>query len=181
MHYAVPLIKLFGSKSTLQVLDYFLDNPTKNIHAAALIRVLRLSRKSVFDALKHLEKSGLILRVAIGRMVLYSLNRPAPVVKHLKIIRTIEWITPQLEHLNGLVGVFLYGSAARGEDVEDSDIDLLVISSGEDPKQLIGKLHIEKLGNKLKPYIITSLEYARLAREDRAFYERVEADKIRLV
>lgn len=76
---------------------------------------------------------------------------------------------------------YLYGSAARGEDVETSDIDILII--GKVKKEEIMP-EIQKQSGKLKKQvriqIFTPLEWAQTVEKDRAFYERVEKDKILL-
>ena len=66
---------------------------------------------------------------------------------------------------------------ARGEDIEGSDVDLLLL--GERPDNaIIGELRKEE---KIRPVFMTFLEYSQLAKKDRPFYERIEKDRIRLV
>ncbi|PIU10151.1 hypothetical protein COT30_00810 [Candidatus Micrarchaeota archaeon CG08_land_8_20_14_0_20_49_17] len=175
----VRLNELFGGASRLTVMDFFLANPTKKTYAAELIGMLKLSRKSIFDSLKSLNGNGFLLSTNVGRTIIYTLNRENPIVRHMKIIKSIADTVPSVAGLKGIANVFLYGSAARGEDDEESDVDLLVIAIGESRAQILAKMI--KTTEKLKPIIFTPLEYAQLAKKDKALYERLETDKIRLV
>jgi predicted nucleotidyltransferase len=71
----------------------------------------------------------------------------------------------------------LYGSTARGENAEESDVDLLVVGKrdAELERKIVSNL------KKAKIVFLTPMEYARLPRDDKAFYESVERDKIKLV
>jgi len=163
----------------MRVLEYFIKNPTKRSYAAKLLREVVMARKNLFDALHCFEKDGLLLSAKTGRAVEYSLNRESPIVKQLKILYSVNDVLPLLKKIGDAgEAVYLFGSAARGEDVEDSDIDVLIISNIEKDK-VMSKL--KTIGIRLKPLILTSLEYSQLGRKDRAFYERIGKDKIRLI
>jgi len=86
------------------------------------------------------------------------------------------WLLPKLEILKYEGEIYLYGSEARGEGLEDSDLDILVIGR---ERAVINK--IEAIDKRVKVSFFTPLEWAKIARDDPAFYERVERDKIRLV
>ena len=72
--------------------------------------------------------------------------------------------------------VYLYGSCARGENTEESDIDILVVTNIE--RREITK-HLKN--EKTKIMIFTPLEYSMLYKQDKPFYERVERDEIRVI
>ena len=80
------------------------------------------------------------------------------------------------------VNVYLYGSAARGEDVESSDIDLLLIGK-LDKSTIVKELNkiSKKIKKEIKFQIFSRQEWSLMARNDPAFYERVEKDKVKLV
>ena len=174
----IRISELLGKKSTIILLRYFLEHPTEVVHAEKLGKRIKLSRKAMFDGLHSLQEAGILDLDEIGRMKRYCLMRDTPVVRQLKILFTVDDIMPFLEGLRGSgVEVYLYGSAARGEDTEASDIDLLIIG-GVDRKKALGAIRAEK---RLKPIYLTFVEYSALARKDKAFYERVEKDRIRLI
>ena len=160
------------------LIEYFLKNPTSEIYPQQLEKRLNMSRKSMFDALQAAFDAGLLELKETGRTKQYKLKRDIPIVKQLKILFSIDFLIGFLEKFKGSgMEIYLFGSAARGEDTEKSDIDLLVL--GDRPKnEVLGRL-AEKEG--LKPVYFSYLEYSSLARKDKPFYERVEKDKIRLI
>jgi len=172
------IFTLLSRKNNSMLLDYFLKHPTLEIYPQQLGKELDISRKSMFDALRAALDSDLLEVKDIGRTRQYRLKRDNPLVKQLKILCTIGSLTPLLEKIKDSgTEVYLFGSAARGEDTEKSDIDLLLI--GDQPKNdIIGKLSVKE---SIKPIYMTHIEYSGLARKDKPFYERMERDKIRLM
>ena len=175
----VQLFKLLNSAVASRVLLFFLKSPTKKAYAGKILKEMEISKKSLFDSLVKLKGEGYLEATQIGRTISYSLNRNNPVVKQLKILLTLSELVPKIKHFEGKAEAYLYGSAARGEDTESSDLDLLIISK-------MGKVELmhsvrEMSKEKTKFVILTPIEYARLAHSDTPFYERIEKDKIRLV
>ena len=174
----VKAFELLKKKNTLEVLRYFLEHPTRKIHAGDLEKEVPLSKVSLLLGLLTLLNEGFLHSTEIGRLKQYCLVRDWPQVKQLKILLTLDKIMPLLEKLHGSgVEAYLYGSCARGEDTEESDIDLLLIGN------ISGKEVIGKIGTleKLNAIYFSFLEYSALARKDKAFYERIEKDRIRLM
>ena len=174
----VQLFELLSSKSVSVVLGFFLGHPTTEIYAEKLRGKIKISKKSLFDALAKLEKESLLASKRVGRVKTYSLNREKPVVKQLKILHSVSRLEPLLGGFRGHAEVYLFGSAARGEDTETSDIDLLVI--GKTERSTAARILKDEM-RQIRPVIMTALEYSRLSRADPAFYERIEKDKIKLV
>jgi predicted nucleotidyltransferase len=77
--------------------------------------------------------------------------------------------------------IYLFGSAARGEDSEDSDIDLLVIGKIDDAtRSSLRSSIMEKMGKEVNFVVYSRAQYSDLYRNDKAFYDSIERDKIRL-
>ncbi|MCX6768443.1 MAG: nucleotidyltransferase domain-containing protein [Candidatus Micrarchaeota archaeon] len=174
----VLTIELLKKGKTFELLKFFLEHPTQKFHAQQLVKSVNIYRNGILGGLHELTNAGILRSEEIGRVIQYSLIRENPIVKQLKILLALDKLMPALEKLKGSgVEAYLYGSCARGEDTEESDIDLLLIGNlGR--AEVLGKLgRIEKL----KPIYFTFLEYSSLARKDKAFYERVEKDRIRLM
>ena len=102
------------------------------------------SRAGVTKALVPLVQSGLVEYETVGRANLYRLNRAhlaADAIIALANLRTA--LCDRISEAIGRwsikpVGVWLFGSAARGDGGVDSDIDLLVVRServkSDDPR-----------------------------------------------
>ncbi len=174
----ISIFELLENKANARVLRLFLENPTGSAYAAQLIKKVKVSRKPLFDALAALNAAGLLKVEAIGRVKKYHLADTAA-TRQLRIMLALDKLAGLADILEGEgAKTYLYGSAARGENTEQSDLDVLVIS--EKPKSAVaGKLE-SRLQNKVKLLIMTPLEYALAAKKDPAFYSRMEADKIEL-
>jgi predicted nucleotidyltransferase len=174
----VKIFLLLKKKNTSEVLRYFLEHPTGKVYAGEMEKRVPLSKVSLLAGLRTLAEAGVLQSEEIGRVIRYSLVRDNSAVRQLKILLTLDKILPLLEKLKGTgIEAYLYGSCARGEDTEESDVDLLLIGN-------LGRTEVlGKLGKleKLTPIYFTFLEYSSLARKDKAFYERVEKDRIRLM
>lgn len=164
----------------METLAFFLSHPTAEIHASGLVRRLGLAKGSVLGSLGLLKRVGVVRPKPVGHAVFYSLNRSDPVVKELKRLLTVSELKRTLEEnkVSG-VEVYLFGSAARGEDTEKSDIDLLVLGGREKRRD---RALLNALGGpKVKVNFFTPVEFAMLSRKDRAFYDSMERDKVRLL
>lgn len=93
----------------------------------------RLSQKGANLALRALVRSGLVLVESRPPAKLHRLNRnhlAAASIERLVALRE-RLIAAMIDHISGwkipAPGAWLFGSAARGDGDEDSDIDVLVL------------------------------------------------------
>jgi len=120
---------------------FFCDYPTTAIHLRELSRRLSLSMPAVISAVGKLEKEGL---VTVDRQRAWTMVRAAGNERfvRLKRVRNLERL-----YESGLVdalvrignhpqAIVCFGSYSRGEDAEQSDIDIAIINgrSGELPE-----------------------------------------------
>lgn len=177
----VQLIEL-GKRTLLEVLSFFIRNPSAKISYTDLRKKLKIAKATLTKHLNFLLKGEIIKVDRIGLNKIYQLNKENYIVTHLKILDNLL----QLNNISELgkkygIEIYLYGSAARGEDTENSDLDLLVIGKTKKEQVFpeISKI-LKNIGKEIKIVIFDSLEWSQLARKDAPFYERVEKDKIRL-
>jgi predicted nucleotidyltransferase len=174
------LFELFAKRSATKILEFFLDNPSGEFYGSEVRKKLGVAKASSVKWLKKLVDYDFLLGEAKGRTIFYRLNSDNIVIKELKKLKLVSLLIPKVKKLGG-VEVFLYGSCARGEDREESDVDLLVI--GGERKEIIETISDleKKINRRLKVSFYSQLEWSKMARKDPAFYERVEKDKIRLI
>lgn len=177
----VQLIKL-GNRAMLMVLNFFLRNPSNKISYTKLCKRLKISKATLAKHLSFLLKEGFIKVERIGLNKLYELNKENTVVKHFKILGNLLVLSDAKALCKKYaIEIYIYGSAARGEDIENSDIDLLVMGKIS-KEQIFPDISTvsKQIGKKIKFIIFSPFEWSQISRKDFPFYERVEKDKIRL-
>lgn len=106
-------------------------NPSAKLRVREIERTLKLPLPSVIRYCKELEKEEILSIIKMGKVVFYTSNRTGEryaLEKRLFNLRAI--------YESGLIGylrqelsnplIILFGSFAKGEDIEESDIDLYV-------------------------------------------------------
>lgn len=177
----VQLIEL-GNRNMLEVLSFFIRNPSAKISYTDLRKKLKLAKATITKHLNFLLKEEIIKVERIGLNKIHQLNKENYTVKHLKILDNLLRLSDIVEVGKKYgIEIYLYGSASRGEDTEESDIDLLLIGKIKKEEILADIKKIsDKLNREIKVAVFTQLEWSQISRKDAPFYERVEKDKIRL-
>ena len=119
-----------------KILSLFFKQPTRKFHKREISRILKLGLPSVSAYLNVLEKDGLIKRSKGGIYETYSGSGDG-IFRVRKLAYNITMM-----HDSGLVEflakeftpdcVVLFGSASRGEDIENSDLDIFMVSGKKD-------------------------------------------------
>lgn len=138
-----------------RVLSVFFDYPTRHFQLREICRLLKMGMPSVRSHVAKLERQGFVRKEKRGvyqsfvstRNDLFKLYKKNDVLLRL--------------HHSGLLGfladkfvpdaIVLFGSASRGEDVEDSDVDLLVIAREK-------KVQLEEFEHKVRRKIALHFE-----------------------
>jgi len=127
--------------STEKVLKIFFNEPIKKHSLKDISTKSKLAHTSVKKILNDLLKEKIIIekRERKGKRYfpLFYSNLETEKFKKMKVIENLESI-----YDSGLIGylekeimpksIVLFGSYLRGEDIEDSDVDIFVESSGEE-------------------------------------------------
>ena len=113
------------------ILTEFFNTPRKNFYIREISRLTGLAQPSVINHLKALVKEGLILREKRGLYHSFRANRDNPLFRIYKK----NHLLLELQN-SGFIDyvydscvpdcIILFGSASKGEDIEESDIDLYV-------------------------------------------------------
>jgi predicted nucleotidyltransferase len=174
------LNELLGNRVSLKIIEFFLNNPSKEFTWTDINRKLKIAKASTTKWLSFLLSNNFLVKIDRSGASFYKLNQDFEIVKQTKVLYNLTALIPFFKKPIG-ARIFLYGSASRGEDKEDSDIDLLII--GERTKEILKTIREleSKLNRRVKPSFYTEFEWSQMARKDPAFYERVERDKIKLI
>jgi len=135
------LTSFLGSHARARLLAHFVAHPDSELHVRALERHTSLGKRSLQLELARLAEMGLIRRTESGSRVLYSRDGAHPSWEPLDEL--VERYAPDLVladtlgDVPGIEAAFLFGSWARGDARDDSDLDLLVFGD---------EIHDEALG-----------------------------------
>ncbi|MBU4078490.1 nucleotidyltransferase domain-containing protein [Patescibacteria group bacterium] len=122
---------VFFSTNQQKVLRFLAKNPMKGLMASEIIKDTKLSKSGVNLALSSLVRANFVEKEVKGKTYLYQINHNRPLVKQFKVIENIVKLSSLLKKLgniNAVNQVIIFGSAARGENYIDSDIDLFVLA-----------------------------------------------------
>ena len=121
-----------GRKSIKNLIaSYFFINPTTKSRVRELERQLKLPLPSIIRYCRELEKEGILATTKIGIVMFYNADRASKrylLEKKLFNIRSV-YECGLVNHLREELSnppIILFGSYARGEDIEESDIDLYI-------------------------------------------------------
>jgi predicted nucleotidyltransferase len=176
---------IWENNTALKILLLFFDNPTKEFYEKQVADRTGLSVGAVNKYLKTIAKEGFLKLAKRGNMNFYLFDRENAVVRYLKIAYSLS--RPAVDSIKNFarkfgVKIYVYGSVARGEDTEESDWDILIMGEIK-LNELDAELRAirNQLDAQLKPIVFTQAEWTAMEKKDKAFYERVEKDKIELI
>jgi len=158
---------LFGRARRL-ILGWLLGHPHEAFFLRQLVRQTRLSPGSVQRELNALVEAGLVTRQAQGRQVYFQADRSSPVFPELrslfaKTAGLVDVLRDALSPLTDrIVAAFVFGSAARNELRNDSDVDLLIVGSVSfgDVVDRLGEVQ-RTLGREINPTVYPVEEFQR--------------------
>ena len=116
--------------------EYFFLNPTSKLRVRQIEKTLKLPLPSVIRYCKELIKDGVLTIIKIGNIVFYTADRANEnflLEKKLFNIRQIyeSGLIVYLKQKLSNPVIILFGSYAKGEDIETGDIDLYVETPSE--------------------------------------------------
>lgn len=136
-----------------KLLKVFLDSPTESFRLRELARLSKISPPSVMNYLKEFEKKSFIRKQIKKDIPIYFAlrdNQKFILYKKLSILFELNnsGLIDYLWEKTSPQAIILYGSFAKGESIEDSDIDLFIIGKEinikyqDFEKKLNKKIHI---------------------------------------
>ncbi len=169
-------IKQLGNRQLISILKEFIENPSKELEQSKLEKKLKFSRTTIIKWVNLLISEDILNVRVIGRTKLLNLNNQSGTVKELKRLSVILELSPLKSYK---AEIYLYGSCARGEQYEDSDIDLLILGDikRSDFVNLSENL-AKSINKKINFQVFSHQEWAKMRTKDKPFYERVEKDRI---
>jgi len=156
-----------------KVLSFLLNHPSRSYMEKEIVKATKVSKSAVNEALKELAKDKLVLQEKKGRMSFYSVDLNDPVIRRLKCTENVSLLKPLVEQLKKISQkIILFGSFAEGTNIEESDIDLFVLSNQPDIVQRI--IQKSSLAEKIQPVIKKPAEFIGFDKKKPLFYQEIE-------
>ena len=145
---------------------------TQYLMASEVVKSVNISKAGANIALRQLVKSGFVTRSIKGRTHLYQADTRNCLIKQFKVLESVAGLYPLIEKIKNVSQqIILFGSAARGENLEDSDIDLFILTrAGDEIRAVIKK---SDKSSKIKAVVKTPYSFAELERKDSVFYQEI--------
>ena len=160
----------------LKTVKYFLEKPYEEIYLRKLAKELQLSPFAVKKYADLLIKEDVIKEERKANLRYFRANVNNLFFKQLKIAFNIKLILNSglldflKENLANVSSIVLFGSMAKGEDDENSDVDILIIGKEKDIN--LEKFE-EKIGKDITLHIFSWSEWNNQAVENKAFYSDI--------
>jgi len=167
-----PQQNVFEKTSHQRVLGFLSLYPDKAYFGSEISRAANISLGAASNALRELTKAQLLIREKKGKMYFYSVDLKNPLVRQFKVIQNISSLADLMKNLKEVSErIVLFGSAASGTNLEDSDIDLFILAN--DPRAVAGVVNKSKLAEKVQLVAKKPIDLPSLKRKDSVFYEEI--------
>lgn len=175
--------QLVSASAVRRVLALFVRQPALQIHQREIARRTDLGLRSVQLALKRLVAMGLLGERRDGNRLYYHAVRSDRFERVRNLLARefgiAEVLARHLSHLEAPVEwAFVFGSAARGDDRVDSDIDLLVVTEASDDELVAPIAEARReLGREIDVVSYRPSEFARKREEGNHFVRSVLSER----
>lgn len=141
------LIRLFHSRALVRVLGVVLFR--NGLHLREISRVSGVSPYETKRQLDNLSSIGVLNEAKQGNQRIFYLNEACAFLSDLKnlYLKTegfVGKLRKSLKKLNGIEFAFIYGSVAKGDFSERSDIDLIVVGSVTEEELALNVFNVQK-------------------------------------
>lgn len=168
-----------GSKTAVKIWEILLDNPLQEFKEIELIKKAKTGKGSASKFIDRLISEGLLTGKRIGKTKLISLNFVHPqnfLLKNLFDQRKLSKLSKsklssvilfkgEAEKYASLI--ILFGSSVAGTAVEESDLDLLIVSNNFTKIERIRKKVEELLGERFNLHFYSKKEVMKKSKTDK--------------
>ena len=156
----------------LQILTFLARNPNQQFYIREIAKKMDKSVGGTHKILKSLKNMDFIKENKSGKNIYYQINQMNPSIKNFKIFITINELTFLVNRLKNVSEkIILFGSCANGEDTDESDIDLLVLTN---EKEKINKMILNtKFKRKIQAVVVNTGDLMKIKEKDKGFYQEI--------
>jgi predicted nucleotidyltransferase len=140
------LEKIMGKKSKVKILRLLISNDEREYCLDDIAKSTVMSCGTIYPSLNELLETRIIVQRKVGRSILYKVNKSHILFSKIKeimeleknsLLKVAQEFTSSIskEYISAIV---LFGSVARGDFTEKSDVDILVVYKNEIAKKQVG-------------------------------------------
>jgi predicted nucleotidyltransferase len=128
---------LFPARNRRKALSLSLLHPDRSLHVRKIARLARAPAGTMLKELDRMHGVGLLVKTPVGNQVLFAANKQHPVFGELVALlrKTVgladvltESLAPRATKIRfAFAFAFVFGSMARGNEHEGSDVDVLIV------------------------------------------------------
>ena len=177
------MIQIYQKITQFKVLRLFIESPHTNYYLRETARILKMDPMTVKRSLDILVKDKLLIKFEEKNRILYQANMENTSLRYLKISYNLSLLKEKklvdfiISKMKSVTSIMLFGSFAKGENDNNSDIDIVVISTSKDkPTSEVSKL----LNRDVNLLNFSASEWSKQSKTNRAFYLDVITDGIAL-
>ena len=155
---------LFFRESSFKVAELIFNYPNKTFHIRKLAKETKQSTTAIVSAIKDLNRFKIVKLVKTELTTNIKADTESDAYRFYKKIFNLYrleryLIIENIKETFQAEAIVLFGSFAKGEDIEESDIDLLIITNrkDEDITDFL-KIYEKELNRKINLHVLPSLE-----------------------
>ncbi len=136
----------------LKVVHWFLDYPDKEVSLNDLASITGIAKATANTVVSSLVKQEFLKREILGKLWRISCNQKHPynvgikIPYHLGLLYFSGIIQETLKKVPGARSIILFGSYRKGDDTQESDIDIAVEVLENVPLKIIPFTALKKIG-----------------------------------
>ena len=175
MNLSLELLNLSSKMTKIEkkIIVLLSNYPESEFYGQEIAKKVACSKASVSGILKLLVEKKLVKKKVKGHMKFYQINQHALELKRFKLDLILDKLKPVIAGLEkSSKKIVLFGSASRGEQMFNSDIDLFVLTNEKEEV----KLELKKINPKLqiKAVLKTPNQWSETEVADPEFYHEVK-------
>ena len=175
MRFHISLLDVLNSKTKVKIVRFLLTHEA-DMSEREIASILKVSHMSINRAMKDLASVNFGNFISVGKSHLWKVNKKSYAYKTLSsLIKDVSTIKDPLEDLkitlfkylpkNLVKKVVLFGSASKGLEKINSDIDIFILVNDAQSRErlepfleTLSNICFDTYGNRLAPYILTEYE-----------------------
>jgi len=168
------------SNARRAILSLLFGHPDEQFYLRQVAQLTGVCLGSVQRELQEMTRMGILLRKKQGMHVYYQADSSSPVFEELRslVAKTIGVVPTLRDALSALesqiVVAFVFGSIARGEEMNSSDIDVMVIGDASFSDVVKATSITEHdLRREINPIVYTPMEFRTSVIEQHHFVTQV--------